>query len=175
MRTSSAQSIIRAESLTAARFAPFGTVADAGGADRGQSVNQGRARRVPGIDDLSHEAAATTPVLDFYRIAPSTLPFALTCLERHPLSSQVFMPMMPASFLVVVAAEDRRGRPDLSRVMAFIGDGTQVVHYRRGTWHAPMIALGAPCVMTMLMWQAGDARDCEEFSDFAGFELSVVQ
>lgn len=174
MRAGSTKSIIRAEPLTTVRFAPFGTVADAGGANSGRSVNQGRARRVPGIDGLSHESAAATPVLDFYRIAPSTLPFAVTCLERHPLSSQVFVPMTPASFMVVVAAEDR-GRPDLSRVMAFIGDGTQVVHYRPGTWHAPMVALGAPCLMTMLMWQTGDTRDCEEFSDFAGLELSVVQ
>jgi hypothetical protein len=26
-----------------------------------------------------------------------------------------------------------------------------------------MIALDAPALMTMLMWEVGDSRDCEEF------------
>lgn len=175
MQIETTSRIVRAEPLTATRFAPFGTVADAGGVDSGRSVNQGRARRVPGIGDLSHDAVAEKPVLDFYRIAPSTLPFAVTCLERHPLSSQVFVPTDGARYLVVVAAEDRQGRADLSRVAAFIGDGTQVIHYRRGTWHAPMVALDTPLLMTMLMWEVGDARDCEEFSDFAPVEIRVVE
>lgn len=61
----------------------FGTVAIADGADRGRTVNQGRAHRVPGIDDLSHDVAATNPALAFYHIAPSQLPFSVTRLERH--------------------------------------------------------------------------------------------
>lgn len=175
MRADSHFNFIRAEQLTATRFAPFGTVAIAGGADRGRTVNQGRAHRVPGINDLSHDAAATKPVLDFYHIAPSQLPFSITCLERHSLSSQVFVPINGMRFLIVVAAESPNGLPDLTRIAAFIGDGRQVVHYRSGIWHAPMVALDAPAIMTMLMWETGDARDCEEFSDFAGLELSVVQ
>lgn len=36
-----------------------------------------------------------------------------------------------------------RGLPDLSRVQAFIATGKQAVTYGAGTWHAPMVALGA--------------------------------
>jgi len=44
---------IRAARLTPEGFARFGAVVVADGAGRGRSVNQGRARRIPGIDDLS--------------------------------------------------------------------------------------------------------------------------
>ena len=127
---------ICAARLTSEGFARFGTVVVADGAGRGRSVNQGRARRIPGIDDLSHDPAAGKPVLDIYSIEPSQLPFTASCLERHPLSSQVFIPVACARFLVVIAASDAAGQPDLTQVLAFIGDGTQIVHYRKGVWHA---------------------------------------
>lgn len=166
---------ICAARLTPEGFARFGTVVVADGAGRGRSVNQGWARRIPGIDNLSHDPAAGKPVLDIYSIEPSQLPFTVSCLERHPLSSQVFMPVACARFLVVVAASDAAGQPDLTQVLAFIGDGTQIVHYRKGVWHAPMVALDTPAVMTMLMWESGGARDCEEFSGIAHAGLRIVE
>jgi len=162
---------IRAERLTPTGFAPFGTVVGVDDDGRGQVVNQGRARRVPGVKDLAHDAEASKPVLDVYRIDPSPLPFAITCFERHVLSSQVFVPMTCSRFLVAVAP-DRGGRPDLTCAIAFVGDAKQIVHYRKGVWHAPMVALDTPAVMTMLMWEAGEARDCEEYP--SNLDLHIV-
>jgi ureidoglycolate lyase len=71
--------------------------------------------------------------------------------------------MACARYLVIVAPDDASGRPDLSQVSAFVAQPTQGVCYRRGTWHAPMIALDASALMTMLMWEARDSRDCEEY------------
>lgn len=155
---------IAAAPLSAAAFAPYGTVlpADAG-ADGGRLVNQGRARRHPGLRDLVHEAAAGRAVLDLYRVAPSSLPFPLVCLERHPLSAQVFVPMTATRLLIAVAPADAAGRPDVDRAHAFVTDGATIIHYRAGAWHAPLVALDAPATLAMLMWETGDARDCEEF------------
>ncbi len=166
---------LRATRLAPESFAPFGTVVAADGARRGRSVNQGRAWRIPGIGDLSHHSDAARPALDVYSIAPSPLPFTVTCLERHPLSSQVFAPMACARFLVVVAAPDAAGQPDPGGIAAFVGDGTQIVHYRSGVWHAPMIALETAAIMLMLMWETGDARDCEEFAGVANHGLQIVE
>jgi ureidoglycolate lyase len=151
---------LRAQPLTAAAFASFGTVIEAGRAP-GRPVNQGRGRRIEGVRDLAHEAG-TTPVIDLYEIAPSQLPFAVDCLERHPLSCQIFTPMTCARYLVVVAPGDAPGRPMLSGAVAFVASGAQAVCYNRGVWHAPMIALDAPALMTMTMWEAGGSADCEE-------------
>jgi len=153
---------IIAEAATMAAFAPYGTLLAINSAgDAGRAVNQGRARRLPGLRDLTHNAAASRPVLDLYRIEPSTLPFALVCFERHPLTAQVFVPLEAARLLVAVAPDDN-GRPDIGRARAFITDRA-IIHYRAGAWHAPLVALDAPATLAMLMWQTGDARDCEEF------------
>lgn len=168
--SSTASRIIHAELLTPTRFAPFGAVLEAG-ENEGRLVNQGRARRIDGSRDLSHEAG-TRPVVDLYRIEQSKLPFTITCFERHPLSCQIFTPMSCARFLVVVAPAEECGGPDFSRAVAFLGQGDQAVCYGRGIWHAPMVALEGPALMAMSMWEAGDDRDCEEFS--LGVQQSLI-
>lgn len=150
-----------AQPLTAEAFAPFGSLAaiDAAG---GRAVNQDRGRRIPGIGDLVHDAAATRPVLDVYHLKPSPLPFTLACFERHVLTSQVFIPIRCARLLLAVAPDDANGQPDVARARALIADGDSIIHYRAGVWHAPLIALDGSASLSMLMWEAGDARDCEE-------------
>lgn len=160
--SSAGSRILQAEPLTAAGFASFGTVLEAGDKP-GRVVNQGRAQRIEGDRNLSHQEAMT-PVVDLYRIDRSELPFSVSFFERHPLSSQIFTPMSCARYLVVVAPDDADGNPDISRAVAFLGRGMQAICYRRGTWHAPMVALDESALMTMLMWEAGDPWDCEEFS-----------
>lgn len=161
---------LRAQPLTAQAFAPFGSLVslDAAG---GRPVNQNRARRIPGLGDLRHETAAARPVLDVYRVAPSALPFEMVCFERHVLTSQVFIPVRCARLLIVVAPDRADGQPDIDRAAAFIDDGRTVIHYRAGVWHSPLAALDDAALLTMLMWEAGDARDCEEAVSFASLEI----
>jgi ureidoglycolate lyase len=152
---------LHAQPLSADLFAPFGSVIEI--ANRtGRPVNQGRAQRSAGARDLAH-AAGTTPVVDLYRVETSRLPFTVDCLERHPLSCQIFTPMHCARYLVIVAPTGTDDKPDLARALAFLGNQKQAICYGAGEWHAPMIALDDVAVMTMTMWETGDARDCEEF------------
>ena len=162
---------VRAQPLTAEAFAPFGSLASIEAAG-GRSVNQNRARRIPGLSDLQHAAAAARPVVDIYQIAPSSLPFVVACFERHVLSSQVFIPIRCAALLIVVAPEDANGRPDIARTAAFLGDGRAIIHYRAGVWHSPLVALNGPAVLSMVMWEAGDARDCQEVTPSALVEVT---
>jgi len=161
---------LRAQPLTAEAFAPFGSLVslDAAG---GRPVNQNRARRIPGIGDLQHEAAAARPVLDVYRVVQSALPFEVVCFERHVLTSQVFIPIRCGRLLIVVAPDRADGHPDIDRAVAFVGDGRTAIHYRAGVWHSPLAALDEAALLAMLMWEAGDARDCEEAAPFASVEI----
>lgn len=152
---------LHAQPLSAGSFAPFGSVIEIG-SKTGRPVNQGRAQRIEGTRSLAH-AAGTTPVVDLYRVETSKLPFTVECLERHPLTCQIFTPMRGARYLVIVAPTSADDKPDLARTRAFIGNQEQAICYGAGVWHAPMIALDDVAVMTMTMWEAGDARDCEEF------------
>jgi ureidoglycolate lyase len=156
--------------LTAEAFAPFGSLAalDTAG---GRSVNQDRGRRIPGLSDLAHDSAAIRPVLDVYHLKPSPLPFAIACFERHVLTSQVFIPIRCARLLIAVAPDDANGQPDVARAHAFVAGGDTIIHYRAGVWHSPLVALDGPAVLSMVMWEAGDARDCEEVAPSDAIEI----
>ena len=103
---------------------------------------------------------------------PSAKVFPVTVLERHPYTTQTFVPLtadpgkrylvvvapslsptvadrdlpVPASPSTVASSSGRklpgRGLPDLRRIRAFVATAEQAVTYGAGTWHAPMAALG---------------------------------
>ncbi|KAK1993971.1 ureidoglycolate hydrolase [Colletotrichum falcatum] len=95
--------------------------------------------------------------------------FRVRVLERHPFTTQTFVPLAAsagvhaAAYLVIVAptlpaaaaADDDDdpfpapatgakgpGLPDLNRIKAFVAYPGQAVTYAAGTWHAPMVVLG---------------------------------
>ena len=90
--------------------------------------------------------------------------FTVQYLERHPYTTQTFAPVAStaSAYLVIVApslppsSQDQdlpcpsgqglpgRGLPDLKNIKAFIATRSQAVTYGAGTWHAPMVVLGAP-------------------------------
>jgi ureidoglycolate lyase len=148
-----------AEPLTAAAFAPFGDVVQAAGDSR--SINDGTAQQFADLALVDVADRGGRPRVSLYRARPRELPLPVRLLERHPLSSQLFMPLGPQPFLVVVAPPGDRIEPFAMR--AFRTDGRQGVNYRRGTWHHPLIALDGPGEF-LVIDRAGAGRDCEEFS-----------
>ncbi len=154
---------LKPQPLDGEAFSPFGFVAAVDGRD-GRKVNQGRALRLDGFGALRHEAPALKPILSLYAIEASKLPLEIALVERHPLSSQVFVPMQGEGALVVVAPNLDDGAPDIARAMALIAEPGQAICYHPGTWHAPLFALEQPGLFTMMMWQAVSPQDCEEFA-----------
>lgn len=118
--------------------------------------------------------------------------FKVEMLERHPFTTQTFSPLGllkddATKFLVIVAPSlplserdigmavprsagntgvklPGRGLPDLSKIRAFLADGSQAVTYAAGTWHAPMVVLGSQdvsFVVTQFVNGVGE-EDCQE-------------
>ena len=87
---------------------------------------------------------------------------AVRLLERHPGSTQMFVPMTAPRYAVLVAPALPDGAPDLAGLRAFAFASHQAVNYDAGTWHHPMIALDAPSDFVMLAWEDGTAGDCVE-------------
>lgn len=165
-----------AEPLSHAAFSPFGAVVSA---DRGdieaRAANQGTAARqdfVAAIEDLRPGRARLN--LAAFRCAPrGPFPLRLALLEKHPGSTQVFIPMNASRYLVVVAKGG--DRPDLSTARAFLAGPTQGVSYSPGTWHHPMITLDNPTDFTCLVWEDGTPADCVEhpFKDDEGLTIAL--
>lgn len=130
---------LRVEPLTAEAFAPFGNVIEATDAARQMQINAGFATRFHDLAkvDLGNDDGRT--LINIFRAQPRSLPMALTLLERHPLGSQAFVPLVPQPYLVVVAPGD--AQPDLANIRCFLATGAQGVNYARATWHHPLLSL----------------------------------
>jgi ureidoglycolate lyase len=129
--------ILVPQPLTAAAFAPFGDVIEAGA--RFETINQGTARQFADLARIDVAERGGRPRVSLYRVSPYPLPMTISMLERHPLGSQLFMPVRKDPFLVVVAPRGDTVAP--SSVMAFVTNGEQGINYHKGTWHHPVIAL----------------------------------
>ena len=137
---------IVARALTAAEFAPFGTVV--GGGEVGPIWN-GRPHVGP---RLRWSVADVT-----------ALPHRATVVERHRLSSQCFVPCDPAAhWLVLVMPSGVDGQPDPAGVRAFVATGQQALTYAPDTWHHPLAAIGAAARFAVLT-HLDDGPDDTEF------------
>lgn len=147
--------------LTADAYADYGHVIMASPrGEPGKPANQGTARRydhLAALDDLRPGQASLNVTV--FRCAPRAPgAFEIALLEKHPASTQIFVPMNAERYLVIVA---RGGdRPDLATLGAFIASGTQGVSYLPGVWHHPMIALDREIDFACFVFEDGTAGDC---------------
>lgn len=149
---------LRPEPLAAVGFVAFGDVIESG--DAFQLINRGTTRQFEDLAHLDVAADGGRPQVSIYRALPYELPLTVRMLERHPLSSQLFMPLHGEPFLIVVAPAGDQLDP--ASIRAFVSNGSQGVNYRRGTWHHPVIALRDPSEF-LVVDRAGPGSNCDEF------------
>ena len=141
-----------AKPITEEAFAPFGQVREL-------------ARPGPHRDDpaalLDNRRAGASPTLAAARIAPVALPIEIPWMERHPHSSQTFIPTDLSRYLVVVCPSDETGAPCETGMTAFVAGGNQLVNYDAGTWHYAMSPLDRDGAYVVLRWNDGGAEDVE--------------
>jgi ureidoglycolate lyase len=146
--------------LTAEAFAHFGNVLE-GPALPG---------RVAADDALGPTRPALRPSLAIVLKPNADLPLRSTTMERHPSSSQTFMPLDAGPWLVVVAPDALGAGPDMARARAFLAQPDQGVTYRAGVWHHPFTVLERPARFAVLMWKHGTPAD-DEFVEVAPFQI----
>lgn len=151
-----------AQPLTPEAFAPFGQVVSAG-LRQGIAANQGTAVRFDRAAELLSARPDATPNLAVFRSVAKSLPFEVRLLERHPCSTQAFLPMICERFLVCVAPTRADGTPDVANLLAFLCGPGQGINYAADVWHHPILALDGPAEFAMLAWEDGSPQDCVEF------------
>lgn len=153
-----------ARPLTAQAFAPYGAVLE--------TPETAGVRRY--FDVALGALAPQAPVsLSIIRAAPVLArPVPVSVIERHPLTPQTFLPLGPASWLVVVAPDTPDGGPDLARAEAFLPGPGQGITFGRGIWHAPLTVLEEEAAFAILMWRDWSPDD-EEFAAVVPFAVTV--
>ena len=158
--------IVVCEPLTPAAYAAYGGMISTDVVtDRTVVVNNGTARRTPEVVPTINnydKAPSGTPgrtVLNVSYASPrEVVPWQgkegtvaaettetsgkrvlrIKMLERHPYSTQSFIPMGGnVKYLVVVSGSGKEA-PDLDQLKGFVAGDRQGVCYAPGVWHAPM-------------------------------------
>ena len=122
------------EPLTKQAFAPFGDVVETEGMTP-LSINQGYAERFNGLARIDVAAEGGEVNISRFVASVRPAPIAISLMERHPLGSQMFMPLNGADWLVVVCLDPRVP----SSYRAFAAKGHQGVNYARNCWHHPLL------------------------------------
>ncbi|TMJ21300.1 MAG: ureidoglycolate hydrolase [Alphaproteobacteria bacterium] len=150
--------------LTKGAFAPFGEVID---------VPQ-QAGRTYYEEALGNLRPTARPSLSMsFRPPTQDRPLESKLMERHEFSSQSFVPVDVARWLIVVAPHAAKGGPDMAAARAFIATGQQGVTYKPDTWHHGLTTLDAPGRFAVFMWRAG-SKD-EEFVPVPAFTVRIPE
>ncbi len=160
--------IISVKPLTREAFAPFGDVVEAKDADS-FPINNGTTERFHDLAKIDTSMEDGQTIVSIARSQPFSLPLPIKMMERHPLGSQIFMPMSGKPFLVIVAQANSDGLP--GEPVGFLAGGQQGINYARNTWHHPMIALEAVSDF-LVIDRGGEGNNLEEYF-FEGKEYIV--
>lgn len=118
--------------------------------------------RVDIVEALENLRPAARPRLTLMVAEPRKLPFRPVEMERHVHSSQAFLPLSGADYLVMVAPGAGDDRPDVTRLRAFKVPGDVGINYRPNVWHHPIATLGGPGRFAVWTFIDGTGQD-EEF------------
>lgn len=145
------------EPLTKQAFARFGEVIEIEGAVP-LSINQGYARRFNDLARIDVAAEGGQINVSWFVASMRPAPIAIRLMERHPLGSQMFMPLGGADWLVVVCADPRNA----ASYRAFAATGHQGVNYARNCWHHPLL-VRKDASPFLVVDRKGDGDNLEEY------------
>ncbi|PCI61406.1 MAG: ureidoglycolate lyase [Gammaproteobacteria bacterium] len=151
--TSIVTKILEIKPLTAEAFAQYGDVIAVSEGQRSFSINDGYTMRYHDLATIDTLQKNGRTLVSIFRSTPLALPIAIKMMERHPLSSQAFMPLGDQPYLVVVAPKDEF---DENNIEVFLANSDQGINYHAGTWHHYCLALHQ--VSDFLVIDRGDSK-----------------
>ncbi|CAH0991380.1 Ureidoglycolate lyase [Sinobacterium norvegicum] len=144
--------------LTAEAFAPYGDVMSVETPEKLLNINYGNTERYHNLAKVDVNEADGSTLINIFRSRPLPLPIDIKIMERHPLSSQAFMPLGNQPYLVVVG---KAGEFDENALEAFLAQPGQGVNYHRGTWHHYCLALNSESDF-LVIDRGGEGNNCDE-------------
>ena len=108
---------LKIEPLTKEAFAEFGDVIEVENSDYFM-INNGSTRRYHKLASTDVQDQGGEAIISIFQATPLSYPLTIKMLERHPLGSQAFVPLLGRPYLIVVAPKG--DDPQLSQSRAFI-------------------------------------------------------
>jgi ureidoglycolate lyase len=158
---------LQIEPLTQEAFTVFGDVIETDQRPF-RMINNGSTRRYHALAQVetANPAEGDRAIISIFRAQVTQMPFTVRMLERHPLGSQAFIPLLGRPSLVIVAPRTdnsiNNDKPQLDLIRAFITNGKQGINYSRGTWHHPVLAIGNEDDDLLVVDREGSGNNCDE-------------
>ena len=127
---------ISIEPLTKAGFSAYGDVVETSGS-AAIPINQGFATRFNDLANIDVTAGGASVNVSVFVAKARSSSIRVELMERHPLGTQLFIPLQDKPWLVLVCADPQV--PETFR--AFRASGRQGVNYARNVWHHPLLVL----------------------------------
>lgn len=169
-------SVLQPAPITGKAFAPYGEII-ANSANDAMTITNSYPKETGAKTSIGVYRATRKEGLERGKM------FDVYLMERHPYTSQAFIPMGKASwdgkgedalgragaFLLVVAENGPDDRPDPSTLKAFIAEAGTGINYKAGVWHHPALVLDGTLDLACIEAQIAlgtnddlpDKRDCE--------------
>lgn len=157
---------LKIELLTKQGFAEFGDVIEVENSEYFM-INNGSTRRYHKLANADVEEQNGHAIISIFQAMPLEYPLTIKMLERHPLGSQAFIPLLSQPYLIVVAPKG--DDPQLNQCRAFYSNGRQGVNYHKGVWHHPVLALTEQDQF-LIVDRAGEGHNCDEVH----FDIDLV-
>lgn len=148
--------VLQAAPITRETFAPFGRLIACPGSGDPREVNEGTAERWDLQAPCENRRTDARLNVATFQARPRVLPFELVSLEKHPFSTQIFVPLHAARYVVVVA----EGGATPEQLHAFVVAGDVGIAYAPDVWHHSLMVLDAPAAFACFVWEDGSADDC---------------
>ena len=108
--------------------------------------------------------------LNIFEAKKRIFPLQINMLENHPYSSQIFLPFLKTTFLVLVAPIAKR--PNLHEIEIFkVSDGDGI-NFNPKVWHFPLISLDNAKYITVDKKDARTNIEIYNFDESEFFELN---
>ena len=108
--------------------------------------------------------------LNIFQAKKRIFPLQINMLENHPYSSQIFLPFLKTTFLVLVAPIATK--PNLDKIEIFkVSDGDGI-NFNPKVWHFPLISLDNDKYITVDKKDAKTNIEIYNFDETEIFELN---
>tara|TARA_B110000438_G_C15424875_1_gene483571 strand:- start:59 stop:553 length:495 start_codon:yes stop_codon:yes gene_type:complete len=101
-------------------------------------INSGYAKRFDNLANINTSAESGKTIVSIFSSLKRAFPMKIDMMEKHPLSSQAFIPMKETTFLVFVAPHGQE--PEISKIKSFIIPPKIGINYKPSIWHFPLIS-----------------------------------
>jgi len=131
------ETVIKPIKVSKENFADFGDVISSENI-KAININAGYAKRFDNLANINTLRDEGKTIVSIFSALKRSFPMKIDMMEKHPLGSQAFIPMIETTFLAFVAPPGNL--PKISKIKSFIIPPKKGINYKPGVWHFPLIS-----------------------------------